>query len=223
MGTLRGRTRAGNLRGLVQAPTTDGWPTANGWRLIGFIVLGFVISAVLTFGAVGVVVGTAGSVVLPERVSLIVVAVLALGAAGLDLYSARRQWLSPAGLSRQTPKSLLYSQTHPRLAVLFWGFDTGTAVSTFRVSAATWIVFIGAALGVAPIWVGISYAAGFSVPLVLALIVPLADRAPAGSGTRRLTAMLHAHVQTAQGTCSVLLLAGAVALMAASSVLALPA
>lgn len=48
------------------------------------------------------------------------------------------------------PIPLLYSRTHPRPAVLLWGVDTGTAVSTFRVSATTWVVFLAAALGLTP-------------------------------------------------------------------------
>jgi len=205
VGTLRGRTRVGAAGGLVQTSAeSDGWPSREGWQLIALIFFGFSVSAVVSFAAVWLVVGTAAIVVVPLSVSMIVLTATAALAAGLDIYAATQKQLSPAGPRRQTPKSLLYSRTHPRLAVLLWGLDTGTAVSTFRVSATTWVVFLAAALGLTPAWTGIAYALGFGLPLVAALAWPLDDPKMSSSGTLKLAGTLHANVQNVQFLCAAL-------------------
>ena len=115
--------------------------------------------------------------------------------------------MSPLSLRRQTPKEFVYAgRLDPRLGTLLWGLDTGTAVSTFRVSAATWVLLAAAIANVAPFWVGGAYAAGFLLPLAVALVVPLSE-----SQTSRLLAALRRELWVAQGICAVALgiLAGA--------------
>ena len=217
MGTLRGRTRAGAAGGLVQTSSeTDGWPSREGWHLIALIFAGFSVSALVSFATVRLVLGTAGAALVPVSISATILSAAAVVAAGLDVYAALNKRLSPAGLRRQTPKSLLYSPTHPRLAVLFWGADTGTAVSTFRVSATTWVVFLAAILGVVPPWIGGAYALGFAVPLLAALAWPLHDPKSSSLGTLKLTGRLHANVRNVQFLCAAVLGGAAVTLIVAS-------
>ncbi len=214
MGTLRGRTRMESAGGLVQASSkTDGWPTREGRHLITLIISGFLLSAFVSFAAVRLVLGPAGIAVVPTSMSETIVAFVATFAAALDIWAARRKRLSPAGLRRQTPKALLYSTIHPRLAVLMWGIDTGTAISTFRVSATTWVVFLAATLGLAPVWIGVPYALSFALPLIAALSWPLRDPDSPGRGTLKLTSRLHANVQKVQYMCSAALTGSALVLV----------
>jgi hypothetical protein len=83
----------------------------------------------------------------------------------LDLLAIRRNAYCPLTLRRQTPKAL--QRRHRMLAtVALWGFDLGTAVSTFRVAAATWGALMLAAWGWILPWTGLFYAAGFTAPLL---------------------------------------------------------
>ena len=72
-----------------------------------------------------------------------------------------------------------------------WGIDTGTAVTTFRVSVATWAAFALAFLHVLPFWSGLIYGAAFFIPLVIVIALPVGSRNSAiyatGSIVRSLT------------------------------------
>ncbi len=74
-------------------------------------------------------------------------------------------------MRRQTPKNLIYRYGN-QVGALLWGLDTGLAVTTFRVSAATWAVLALTLLNLAPWWLGAVYAAGFCLPLALATLGP---------------------------------------------------
>lgn len=83
----------------------------------------------------------------------------------LDLIAIRRNTYCSLTLSRQTPKSLARHRGMLFVAA-FWGFDLGTAISTFRVTAMTWGALLLVILGWAPPWIALSYAAGFVIPLL---------------------------------------------------------
>lgn len=209
MGTLRARTRAGCSRGLVQAP--HGWPTGEGWILVGLLAAGFTLAALLTFGLVRIVVGSWMALAASMSLRMNILSALAVIAAGLDIYSARckRTRFCPLSLSRQTPKSLLYSSLNARFGVLLWGLDTGSVVSTFRVSAVTWIAVAAAALGIAPAWIGVLYAVGFLLPLTLVVTIPEGEGTMSGSSTLRITTALRGQLRSVQVSCAALLLMSA--------------
>ena len=81
------------------------------------------------------------------------------------------------GVSRQTPASA-FTATRSAAGTFVWGLDTGTSFSTYRVTTATWVlagaVFFGRVGG----WIGLVYAAGFTVPLVIATVMNIG-----GTGT----------------------------------------
>jgi hypothetical protein len=85
--------------------------------------------------------------------------------------------IRPTLFNRQTPKYLATRFSLP-VTGLLWGLDTGTLVSTFRTSAASWGALTLAIGGWGPWWVGIAYAAAFSVPLCLLILTY-----PAAGGT----------------------------------------
>lgn len=149
-------------------------PSVEGWRTIAALAAGFTVSALLVYGALRAVFtpGWPSDSALGARRT--VLAACAIGAIAVDLYSLIGRRLSPLGLSRQTPKGLLYG---PRLrqdvGAFLWGLDTGTSVSTFRVSAATWVVLAATILGLTPWWIGACYAAGFVIPVVVLLSLPM--------------------------------------------------
>lgn len=91
-----------------------------------------------------------------------------LALAAIDLLAIRRATYCPIGWRRQTPRVLL--RRHPlRVVAAVWGFDTGLAVTTFRVSALTWGALLLAVLGIAPAWAGLGYGLGFTVPFMFLL------------------------------------------------------
>jgi hypothetical protein len=69
-------------------------------------------------------------------------------------------------VSRQTPRSVLWSAEARRTARA-WGLDTGSVVSTYRVSAASWAALALVLTGEGPAWLGAIYALAFAVPLVV--------------------------------------------------------
>jgi hypothetical protein len=109
--------------------------------------------------------------------------------AALDLLAIRKNVYCPLSLRRQTPKGL--ARRHGVLATAaMWGFDLGTAVSTFRVAAATWGALLLVAWGWAPPWTGLFYTAGFTAPLLFLMWTGrLPSKAPE-RGSKSLQAML---------------------------------
>lgn len=65
---------------------------------------------------------------------------------------------------RQTSEYWVVDLPRP-IGGFLWGLDTGTIVSTFRASAASWAALLLVAAGWAPAWSGLVYAAAFCIPL----------------------------------------------------------
>lgn len=92
-----------------------------------------------------------------------------VGLASLDLAAIRQRRYCPLTLRRQTPKEL------PRrygisTGLGAWGFDTGLAVTTFRVAAVTWGALVMTVLGLASWTTGFGYWFGFVVPLIIMIL-----------------------------------------------------
>jgi hypothetical protein len=88
----------------------------------------------------------------------------------VDVRAMRTRWLS-IGLSRQTPKTLLYLGEHAWITPVVWGFDTGLIWTTYRVSFTSWLLLLMAAIGIAPPWAGTVYGLFLAVPLLTWLLV----------------------------------------------------
>lgn len=125
----------------------------------------FTISSFLVFAVPGAI-GQAAKRALPSPAQVAVLFAALSAAMLLDAYSLRRKTWCPITPRRQTPKMIYYNFGAQR-AALAWGADTGLVFTTYRMSSISWALLLLALLGIAPWWVGIGYAAGFLVPLVL--------------------------------------------------------
>jgi hypothetical protein len=142
------------------------------------LAFGFVASSTAVFAAVWLLGNLIGLHGLPWEL----VAIPALTAcAVIDLVFPR---IRCSLVRRQTPERLQRSGS-PRLAGLAWGLDTGSVISTFRASSASWAALLLVALGVGPAWAGLAYAAGFCIPLILVVVGH--DRSSPATATRSRT------------------------------------
>jgi hypothetical protein len=119
------------------------------------------LSSLLYFAAIG----QGARLVLSNTSCTAILVSIALVAATTDLIIAVTGVRAfSIGLSRQTPE-LLKREDNPILVSLLWGVNTGSGLSTFRVTALVWVVMVAAVAGFAPWWIGSVYAAGFIIPL----------------------------------------------------------
>ena len=96
----------------------------------------------------------------------------AIAAAGLamlallDVWARRNGTWCPLTLRRQTPRTLRRRHSL-RVVASVWGFDTGLAVTTFRVAGATWGAIVLTMLGLAGWQTGIAYGIAFTIPITI--------------------------------------------------------
>jgi hypothetical protein len=134
----------------------------------------FVLGAVLIFGVASLTGALLNVASLPVPVRFGILISLLTGLAVVDLFSIRKKRFCVLGWRRQTPKTLNRKYRMTTVAAI-WGFDTGLAVTTFRVGAITWGALVTAGLGFAPWWIGFGYGMAFVLPLVALLLLPDAD------------------------------------------------
>jgi hypothetical protein len=93
----------------------------------------------------------------------------------LDVWARRNGTWCPVTLRRQTPKRL---GRHGPLAVAasVWGFDTGLAITTFRVAAATWGAILLTLLGLSGWQAGLAYGLAFTIPVAVLMWTHRAGR-----------------------------------------------
>jgi hypothetical protein len=154
-------------------------------RVLTVFAAAFISGAFVIFGAASLVGAAFRAAGLPTgwRLGLVAAGLLAL--ALLDLLAIRRGRYCPLGLRRQTPKTLSrrYAVT---TVVACWGFDTGLAVTTFRVAAVTWAALLMAGLGLSAWWAGLGYGMGFVLPLMFFILMQPPEQ-PAAPSTVGLT------------------------------------
>jgi hypothetical protein len=176
--------------------------------------VGFLLSATTVFLAVRLVGGVSGAGNAGAAAHPAIAAALCAVFFAVDVWVLARGRQFSIGLPRQTPKMITYRRG-AMLGAFVWGLDTGTAVSTFRVSATTWAALGLTVLGIAPPLTGLAYGVGFAVPLAVAVLVPR-WRPDDDDGTRYeprwIPRMLQLHVRTVQ-------LAGLVTLAGSGAVL----
>lgn len=115
-------------------------------------------------------VGTVLADYVSRPVALAMLSVVVVIAVAVDLRAAWKRSYS-FGLKRQTAKSLAHRDGQPWwITPLFWGLDTGFIGSTFRVSATSWVLLVGAFLNVFPQWSGMVYGIFFGVPLLIEVL-----------------------------------------------------
>ncbi|MDI6103373.1 hypothetical protein QLQ12_32665 [Actinoplanes sp. NEAU-A12] len=166
---------------LVQGDTSLLHRLRNAGRATGALCAGFTASAVLLFAVAGLAGRSFGIDFVPMRIRLVVALLICVALVALDVVALRRHDMCSITRRRQTPKNLVFKYGDTRGA-LIWGLDTGLAVTTFRVSSATWGLIGLGLLNVAPWWQGIGYAAGFCLPIAAAiLLVPRRPDQPDGN------------------------------------------
>jgi hypothetical protein len=124
--------------------------------------VGFAVSSSAIF-AVLAGVGSSLAGVLPP-LALLIIAVVLIGL--VVVVDASHPRLPLPMLRRQTPRGLAH-RFPPQATLMLWGLDTGTVVSTYRVTGMSWSALLLAATGSVPWWSGLTYAAGFSLPLLV--------------------------------------------------------
>ncbi len=158
----------GTIRPFVQGPR----PLRRGGGVQFAIAL---IAAFVTAASLMTLILTEVSVsvaaLLPQSALLLLLAAVASAGVLVDIRAIRKRRLS-AGISRQTPKTLLHIGEHAWITPLVWGFDAGLIWTTYRVSFASWVMLLSAATGIAPPWVGTVYGLFFGVPLLVMLFLP---------------------------------------------------
>jgi hypothetical protein len=148
-------------------------------KMLPPLVVGFTCSAMLIF-ALAHLAGSAFRSSLPFSVDLLFLLPLVVFAA-IDLSYPR---VRPTLVRRQTPRSLAGRFSLPMTGFL-WGLDTGSMLSTFRASAASWSALVLCFAGWGPWWTGIVYSAGFCLPLAaLIATYPVAGPADGEHGWR---------------------------------------
>ena len=133
-----------------------------------------VFAAAFTAGAIAIfgIAAMAGAALRVDELPLqwlLGIAVVGLAAfACADLVAIRKRSYCPLSWRRQTPQSLRFRYGATKTAAV-WGFDTGLAVTTFRVAALTWGALLLTFLGLASWQIGFAYALAFVIPLVVIL------------------------------------------------------
>lgn len=142
-----------------------GRPGGHGAKALLVLTVSHVVAATLTpLVAAGVGAVSVGHLPSSTRVGLLVV--VAVGCAVLDVRAIVQRNFA-CGMRRQTPRSLMQNQRLPWWVVpVVWGFDTGTLVTTYRMTHAIWVVIFASFLGVAPVWIGALVGTCFIVPLI---------------------------------------------------------
>jgi hypothetical protein len=136
----------------------------------------FLAGAVIIYSVVSALGGALQVATLSLSTRRLAVAILMVPLVSADVIAFRRKTYCPITWRRQTPRSLMRRYT-PTVVAAAWGFDTGLAVTTFRVAALTWGALLFAFLGLAPWWIGIGYGFGFVVPVMALMWSPRIGRA----------------------------------------------
>jgi hypothetical protein len=147
-------------------------------KMLPPLLLGFTVSAIAVFATVSL----AGSALRSTHslgTNLIVVPVLSLCFASDIVFPRMRRTL----FRRQAPLSFAGRFPAP-ITGLLWGLDTGTVISTFRTSAASWAALMLAFAGWTPLWGGVAYAGGFCLPLGFLILTHRATRDDGGESLR---------------------------------------
>jgi len=138
----------------------------HGLRFVGVVVLGHVLTAGVVVAMLQLV-GTLTFAHIPFEVRVWTCAVAAGCGVAIDTRAFIRRTFSLC-VARQTPKGLAQDPKRQWwLTPLLWGVDTGTMMSTYRVSFSSWVVLLSALLVVAPAWSGLLFGACFGIPLIV--------------------------------------------------------
>lgn len=144
-------------------------------RIAAAFAVAFIVGALAIFTIVSVVGTALGFTHLPSQWRVVLAGIGLLPLAAADLRAIAKSTYCPISWRRQTPRILMrrYRMT---FAAWVWGFDTGLIVTTFRVAAVGWGALLLTALGLLPLWAGLGYGLGFTLPFLILLMRPQLGR-----------------------------------------------
>ncbi len=182
-------------------------------EITALFVAGFLGGAVIMFIVLHLLGLAAQLQVLPLTSRRAIAAAGLVALALMDVWARSRGAYCPLGLRRQTPRSLRRRHSLRALASV-WGFDTGLAMTTFRVTAATWGAMLLTMLGLSGWQTGVAYGMAFAIPVAILMWTHRAGRMavtqePGDPGLGELLGMRPAW----QARSAMLLAAGAVVLI----------
>jgi hypothetical protein len=172
-------------------------------RLLTLFASAFVAGALVIFGLASLLGALVGTSRIPDSWRLVAAATSLLALVVIDVIAVRRVSWCPLGWRRQTPKALVHRFAVPAVLAA-WGFDTGLAVTTFRVAALTWGALILTLFGFSSWQSGLAYGGGFVVPMLCVLLL--------SPKPERFAALLHAR-PVVQSISAVMLAGSAVLLL----------
>lgn len=150
---------------------------------IALFGLAFTCGAVLIFALVFFIGSQVGLARLSGHWLYLIAGVMLILLAAVDVFAIKCKRYCPIGLPRQTPKALMHFHGMTTVCAV-WGFDTGLAVTTFRVGALTWGALTLVIFGMTAWWVGVGYSLAFVVPLLILILTQ------GSNPIRRLEAMI---------------------------------
>jgi len=158
-------------------PLVQGALPRRRWRLqiTALFVAAFLAGAALTFFLVFLLGVTVQVQQLPLSLRRGVVAAGLLTLASMDVWARSRRTYCPMRLHRQTPRRLRWQHSMFVVASI-WGFDTGLAITTIRVTAATWGAILLTLLGLSGWQTGIAYGLAFTIPITILMWTHRAGR-----------------------------------------------
>lgn len=154
----------GYIRPLVQGDRAQ----HAGTRPVLALAVGFSISATAIYGLLWLTGSAAQVTHMSIEARVAVVGIIALSAAAMDSGAGGLETLS---WRRQAPRAA-WTAFGPTRAVLLWGFDTGLAFTTYRVTSLTWVGFAAALLHLTPWWAGLAYSTGYVLPTIADILRP---------------------------------------------------
>jgi hypothetical protein len=166
---LKGPARSGSRGTPVGSPSTTSPVKRAAPTLL--LVFGFLLSSGLLFLTVYVVGGVVNVEYVPARFRYGAAGASILALLVVDVVNVARARLCSLGPQRQTPRAAYY-QFGAYAGALVWGLDTGLAVTTIRVTCATWALLVLTVLHLVPPYAGLAYGAAFAVPLAIAILAP---------------------------------------------------
>jgi hypothetical protein len=135
-------------------------------QLTAFFVTSFLVGAVAIFCLLfllGVAVQVPG---LPLSLKRGVAAASLVSLALTDLWARKNRTYCPMRWRRQTPRGLRFRHSMFGVASI-WGFDMGLAITTIRVTGATWGAVLLTLLGLSGWQTGIAYGLAFVIPITI--------------------------------------------------------
>lgn len=136
-------------------------------RVMAAFAIAFLSGAIVIFSLAALAGTRIAAMPLDWRIAAATVSLLAL--ALVDVLSLRRKTYCLLGMRRQARQTLAHRRRVETVAAV-WGFDTGLAVTTFRVGAVTWGALVLTVLGFTSWWSGVVYAIAFTLPLLVFLL-----------------------------------------------------